>query len=114
MCHPMVHRQAYYRYIFIVVILATCLEVPRFFEFKLIELDENTMYYDTTTLNENPYYVQFNSYWNELLTTGIAPLIALCYMNMRIFIKIKVNTKGHNFLQISHLKTHLKIPLFTW
>ena len=39
---------------------------------------------------ENPYYVQYNSYWNEIFATGLVPLILLCYMNLKIFQKIKV------------------------
>ena len=87
MCHPMLRRQAYYKYILVVLGLSACLEFPRFFE---IRLNKDKSQYWTTDLMENPYYVRFNSYWNELFATGLAPLISLCYMNLRIFLRIKV------------------------
>ena len=40
---------------------------------------------------ENPDYVQFSSYWNDIIVTGLLPLILLCYMNLRVFVKIKVS-----------------------
>ena len=86
----MAHRQAFYKYIMIVIVLATCLEFPRFFEMKLVSVNDQTTYW-TTSLDENPYYIQFNSYWNELIVTGFLPLITLCYINFRIFLKIKVS-----------------------
>ena len=92
--YPMAHRQAFYKYILIVIVLATCLEFPRFFEMKLVEVNGETTYW-TTPLDENPYYIQFNSYWNELLATGFLPLIALCYINFRIFLKVKVSPSDY-------------------
>ena len=60
---------------------------------------------------ENPYYVQYNSYWNEIFATGLVPLILLCYMNLKIFQKIKVRVYEKNnlkqpryFVGISQLK----------
>merc|ERR1712062_601330 len=47
----------------------------------------------TTDIMENPYYVQFNSYWNELFVTGFVPLFTLCYMNLKMFFKIKDSSK---------------------
>lgn len=86
MCHPMVARQAYYKYILIVLALSFSLEFPRFFEMKLTS---NGTKYWTTHLMENPYYVRFKSYWDELFATGFVPLFTLCYMNLCIFFKIK-------------------------
>lgn len=93
----MVRRQAYYRYIFIVLALSFSLELPRFFE---IRWNESKTQYWTTDLMENPYYIQFNSYWNEVFATGLVPLITLCYMNLKIFLKIKV--RNMNILQSCH------------
>ena len=100
MCNPMVHRQAYYKYIIIVVVLAFSLEFPRFFEMELIDANDTTInyYYVTTSLNENAYYVQFNNYWNELIATGFLPLIALCYMNLQIFLKVKVGNSFYTLM----------------
>ena len=88
MCHPMAQRQSYYKYIIIVLILSASLEFPRFFE---IRLDAENRFYWTTHLMENPVYVQFNSYWNDIFATGLLPLLSLCYMNLRIFLKVKVS-----------------------
>ena len=74
-CDPLTHRQAYYKYIIAVAMISVGEGVPRFFEFRLFETQNNTWDYDTTTLNEDPMYVQFNAYWNELLVTGLLPLI---------------------------------------
>ena len=82
------------------VVMAISLESSRFFEFKLNE--EKTEYW-TTDLSENPYYIQFNSYWNEILATGLLPLISLCYMNLKIFRRIKVRPKIFCRLKVSKL-----------
>ena len=86
-CFPMAERQPFYKYIIASLFLATCLEFSRFFEFKLTP---NKTMYRTTCMAENPYYVQYNSYWNEIFATGLVPLILLCFMNLKIFQKIKV------------------------
>ena len=66
--------------------------------------------YITTCMAENPYYVQYNSYWNEIFATGLVPLILLCYMNLKIFQKIKVRTYFLIFARlISTLRSDLKI-----
>ena len=83
----MAERQPFYKYIIASLFLATCLEFSRFFEFKLTP---NNSMYVTTCMAENPYYVQYNSYWNEIFATGLVPLILLCFMNLKIFQKIKV------------------------
>ena len=98
-CHPLMRRQAYYKYIIIVVILSITIEFPRFFEMKLI--NDNSAYW-TTDLMENPDYVLFSSYWNDIIVTGLLPLVLLCYLNLRVFIKIKVNCLIH----CEYLKEH--------
>ncbi len=37
---------------------------------------------------EDPTYIRFSSYWDELITTGIVPLLALIYFNLRIYLKV--------------------------
>merc|ERR1712008_333693 len=88
-----VQGHAYYKYIAIAVILAASLEFPRFFEMKLEDGNGTwgvTQYW-TTDLMENPIYVQFNSYWIDIFATGLVPLLFLCYMNMKIFFRIKAS-----------------------
>ena len=59
---------------------------------------------------ENPYYVQYNSYWNEIFATGLVPLILLCFMNLKIFQKIKVRAYFLTFVRlIGTLRSDLKI-----
>ena len=96
-CHPLMRRQAYYKYIIIVVILSITIEFPRFFEMKLI--NDNSAYW-TTDLMENPDYVLFSSYWNDIIVTGLLPLVLLCYLNLRVFIKIKVSLLPNSLLWI--------------
>ena len=102
-CDPLKHRQAHYKYIIVVILISIGVRVPRFFEFQLVKKrngnEENstiTLDYDTTNLSENPMYVQFNAYWNELLVTGLLPLILLVIMNFRIYQKIRASS---NFAQ---------------
>ena len=89
--HVMSNRHSFYKYILVVLAFAVTLEFPRFFEMELqYHKDKDQYTYLTTGIMENPYYVQFNSYWNELFVTGFVPLFTLCYMNLRMFFKIKV------------------------
>ncbi len=97
-------RLSYYRYLATTFLLAICLDISRFFEFQL---NEDKTEYWTTALSENPRYVQFNSYWNEILATGIIPLCLLCFMNWKIFRNIKAsNSYGMKF--VSFRKTNTK------
>ena len=105
-CHPLTRRQAYYKYIVIVVILSLSIEFPRFFEMKL---NSDKSQYWTTDLMENPRYVQFSSYWNDITATGLVPLLLLCYMNLRIFFKVQVR----NFYFLSNCQKSLLFPFFT-
>ena len=106
-CFPMAERQPFYKYIIASLFLATCLEFSRFFEFKLTP---NNSMYITTCMAENPYYVQYNSYWNEIFATGLVPLILLCFMNLKIFQKIKVRAYFLTFVRlIGTLRSDLKI-----
>ena len=89
--HVMSNRHSFYKYILVVLAFAVTLEFPRFFEMRIDKVNHD-MQYVTTDIMENPYYVQFNSYWNELFVTGFVPLFTLCYMNLKMFFKIKVST----------------------
>ena len=94
-CDPLKHRQAHYKYIIVVLLISIGVRVPRFFEFQHVQ-ENGTVDYDTTNLSEDPMYVQFNAYWNELLVTGLLPLILLVIMNFRIYLKIRASS---NFAQ---------------
>jgi len=49
--------------------------------------------YVTTDLMENISYIQMNSYWNELFVSGVVPIVALAYMNVRIYRKINASSR---------------------
>lgn len=76
-----------YKFIVFVVVASVTLDIPRFFHFKL---EEDQKDYWTTDLHENPSYIQFISYWDELTVTGFAPLIALMYFNIKIYLKVRL------------------------
>ncbi len=63
--------------------MSITVDIPRFFHFELINND-----YWTTSIMEDPTYIRFSSYWDELITTGIVPLLALIYFNLRIYLKV--------------------------
>ncbi|TRY77431.1 hypothetical protein TCAL_07428 [Tigriopus californicus] len=97
-CHPLSERQSPFRYIVYVLGLSVTLEIPRWFEFQLIN-NEGTVQYWTTPLMEDPDYIRFSSYWDELIATGFVPLLALVYFNSRIYVKIRASSKfQHRFI----------------
>ena len=93
------------------VLLATTLNnLPRFFEFQLI-FDEKGTDYWTSDINEDPRYITMSSY-NELITTGVFPLLALCYYNYKIYARMKLSCNidlgryvGGKFL-LKNIKMH--------
>lgn len=92
-CHPLKQRQKPIKFIAYVFFLSVTLEFPRWFEFQLIVSEDSGAYYWTTDLFENPSYIRFTSYWGQLISTGIVPLLALVYFNMRIYLKIRASAK---------------------
>jgi hypothetical protein len=85
-CHPLSKRQPPYKFIILVIIVSITLDIPRFLHFKLVD---NYTDYWTTSIMEDPVYIRFSSYWDELITTGILPLLALIYFNLRIYLKVR-------------------------
>ena len=88
MCFPLRKRVAFYKFVGFVISLSVTVEIPRFFQFHLIDQD-----YWTTPLMENPDYVRISSIWDELLISGLIPLLALTYFNGRIYCKIRSSGK---------------------
>ena len=84
-CYPMSKRLAFYKFVALVMSLSVTVEIPRFFQFELV--DNNTEYW-TTSVMENPEYVRFSSYWDDLTISGIVPLVSLIYFNARIYLKV--------------------------
>jgi hypothetical protein len=77
-----------------VVLVSLMVNVPRFFEFKHIYTN-GTLLYWTSDLNENANFVVFSSYY-ECAVIGVVPLIALCYLNYMIYIKIQKSAEIKN------------------
>ena len=132
-CHPMLYRVStfgvlyltkIFNYVFFplkmqpspriftyCVLMATTLNnLPRFFEFQLI-FDEKGTDYWTSDINEDPRYITMSSY-NELITTGFFPLLALCYYNYKIYARMKLSCNidlgryvGGKFL-LKNIKMH--------
>lgn len=88
-CYPLKYRPAYSKYICFVMVTTVCLEIPRFFEFKLISLPDSTITYWTTSLMANETYIQFTSYWDDIITTGILPFSGLVFFNSCIYLNIR-------------------------
>ncbi|XP_059083030.1 uncharacterized protein LOC131880413 [Tigriopus californicus] len=104
-CYPLSHRQSYHKFVIVAVVCSVTLELPRFLEFKLVK--NNTDYW-TTDLMEDPSYIQFNSYWNELFATSALPLICLMYMNFKIYQKIRASSQfAKRFVRRSTTNTSL-------
>lgn len=104
-CYPLSHRQSYHKFVIVAIVCSVTLELPRFLEFKLVK--NNTDYW-TTDLMEDPNYIQFNSYWNELFATSALPLICLMYMNFKIYQKIRASSQfAKRFVRRSTTSTSL-------
>ena len=76
-----------------ILIAAILCNLPKFFEFNLI-YDEGgpspIWNFWTTDLNEDPRYIKWSSF-NELIASGIFPLVALCYYNYEIYARIRLS-----------------------
>ena len=49
--------------------------------------------YWPTPIMEDPVYIRFSSYWDDVFTTGVLPLAILIYFNIRIYLKESVSIK---------------------
>ena len=101
-CHPLKHKPSSAFYNGLVATISFLVNIPKFFEFQrkqsplaFNESGEVHLDYWTTELNENPKYVVFSSY-HEVAVIGFVPLIALCFLNYKIYVKIKKSMKLKN------------------
>ena len=72
------------------------MNIPKFFEFELVDSDRNGTYfldYSPTIMNEDKNYITFSSWWDELIVTGIIPFFALVAFNSRIYMKLRASDK---------------------
>ncbi|TRY76504.1 hypothetical protein TCAL_15980 [Tigriopus californicus] len=104
-CQTFAYRPSSTKYILTVFITTVCLEVPRFLEFKLMDTVEHGLIYWTTHIMDNENFIQFSSYWDDILCTGLFPFGALLFFNTSIYAKIR-NSGNHKYRFVG--KTHTK------
>ena len=92
-CKPLFVKPRPSFFITLVVVSSITINVPKFFEFNHIYDENNTLQYWTSDLNENANYVVFSSYY-ECAVIGVIPLLALCYLNYKIYIGISKSAKS--------------------
>ena len=82
------------------------LKLPRFFHFKLIYLNESPEYW-TTPIMEDPNYIRFSSYWDDLFTTGFLPLAISMFFNLKIYLKViilmNLITEYYNYMTFVYI-----------
>ena len=64
----LIYFQSPYKYLIFVIATSVILKLPRFFHLKLIRVDE-TFEYWTTPMMDDPVYIRFISYWDDLFAT---------------------------------------------
>ena len=92
-CKPLFVKPRPSFFISLVVVSSITINIPKFFEFNHIYDENNTLQYWTSDLNENANYVVFSSYY-ECAVIGVIPLLALCYLNYKIYIGISKSAKS--------------------
>ena len=80
--------QSPWKYIVFAIITSFVIKIPMFFQFELIYNNDVPKYW-TAPMMDDPSYVLFTSFWDELFTTGILPLALTTYFNIRIYAKVK-------------------------
>ena len=72
----------------------------RFLEFGLVrvELDDpylpnDTYYYRQSFLMRDERYVVLSRYWNDIIVTGVFPILGLTCLNLSIYRKIRNSNK---------------------
>ncbi len=84
-CQPFSKRQACHKFVLFVLALAVVKNIPRYTQFQLIQ--DKTEYW-TSPIMEDPDYIRFSSYWDEIFISGIVPLVSLVFFNTRIYLKV--------------------------
>ena len=73
-----------------VIIAAVASKIPRFFHFTVTTVPDGTLEHITTDLMEDPTYIWFTAYWDEIVVTGFLPFLILIYFNTRIYFKVPI------------------------
>ena len=79
------------------LLLSILLNIPKFFETKLVLQnfkDENNdtysvMDFEITSLRLDPNYIYYYVHWTRLLSTGVIPFVFLSTMNLLIYVHIR-------------------------
>ena len=77
--------QSPFKYIATVVSASIVSKIHRFFQFELNNDGKN---YRLGKLMENPAYIRFNAYWDEMAVSGFIPLLILIYLNLKIYLEV--------------------------
>ncbi len=77
-------------YLAAVTVVSASLNLRKFFELRL---SPDGSHYETTSLMESQVYLQASNAWQELLVTGLVPIVALVYCNLRIYCKIRESSQ---------------------
>ena len=78
-----------FKYVATVVSAAIFSKLHRFLQFELNEEKNN---YRLGNLMKNPTYIRFNAYWEEMAVTGFIPLFILIYLNLKIYLEVRVSS----------------------
>ena len=70
-----------------VIFTSVALKLPRFLHFKTVTIGGRPEYW-TTPIMDDPVYIRFSSYWDDLIVTGFLPLILIIYFNLKIYLEV--------------------------
>ena len=82
--------QSPWKFILFVVTISIMTRLPRFFTF---ELKEDGTDYRISDMLQDPIYIRFSSYWDDIVVTGLIPLLLLMYFHSKMYLKVKMATK---------------------
>ena len=90
------------KYMIFVIATSLIMKLPRFFHLKMIRIN-GTIEYWTTPIMDDPVYIRFSSYWDDLFATGALPLAISIFLNLKIYLKV-----------YQWIRIFLRIPLRFW
>ena len=94
------------------IVTSVVLKLPRFLSFKLITIDAiNVTEYWTTSMMEDPDYIRFSSYWDDLFVTGFLPLCISIFFNLRIYLKVRSYIFVYFHMSVKNVKEQKRIIL---
>ncbi|QQP49426.1 Uncharacterized protein FKW44_010101 [Caligus rogercresseyi] len=96
-CRPLQYKPSPSFYVILVFCISFSVNAGKFLEYRWFDYVDpvtnvTTIYADITTLMKNEHYVVFSK-WQEIVLTGILPLLALIILNYGIYTKIRKSTK---------------------